>query len=60
MKRLQEIVADGGDEARFETIGAIGCVAGAFEFLVGALEIRECVLEFFCARVDLVSRPMAV
>ena len=41
MQRLQQIVADGGEEAGLEAIGALGGIARGGQLVVGALEPRE-------------------
>ena len=41
MQGLQQIVADGGEEAGLEAIGALGCIARSGKLVVGALQPRE-------------------
>ena len=41
MQRLQQIVADGGEEARLEAIGALGGIARSGQLVVGALQPRR-------------------
>ena len=54
VQRLQQIVTDSREEARLETIGTFGGVARAFQFFVGPLKVRECMLQFFGAGANLV------
>ena len=53
VQRLQQIVADGGEEACLETVGALGRIAGARQLVVGALQTGQRVGDLLGAHAHL-------
>ena len=53
VQRLQQVVTDGGEKARLETVGALGGIACARQLVIGALEARQGVRHLLGAHADL-------